>query len=215
MYSYTRKLFSLLFPHFCASCGSESAEAAICSACRKTVRPNYSDVFTVRGVEVRYLFEYHNPLICNLISLFKYDGIVEIANFFGDQACLFLEQDQLALDQDWIITWVPMHPRRMRIRGFNQSELVARLIADYFGARAVTLLEKQKQTKPQAKLNRENRLLNLEGAFKLSNQLTERQFSPVLLIDDVCTTGSTLFECVQTLDSAGFKEIYPLVLARD
>lgn len=215
MYSYARKLFSLVFPHLCAGCGSEAADFAVCESCRKFLKFSFSGPEQFGNFKLHHLYDYHQPLVRSLIHLLKYDGVLEIANFFGDQACLYLEQNSLTVDTDWIISWVPLHPHKQRMRGFNQSELVARLIADYFGARALELLEKRKATVSQARLNQEQRTHNLRGCFSISCPEDELAARPILLIDDVCTTASTLKECVKVLRENGAKNISCLVIARD
>ena len=112
-----------------------------------------------------------------------------------------------------VIAPVPLHPRRERERGFNQSELLAGAAAEELGlplSRAN--LRRHRYTPPQARLSGGARGDNVRGAFSV---LTPGEFSgaKVILVDDVFTTGSTAAECGQALISAGAREVYVLVLA--
>lgn len=99
------------------------------------------------------------------------------------------------------ITFVPMHKKPLKKRGFNQSELLANELSRELNIPCITTLEKTKNTKPQHTLRGVKRLNNLKGAFKAIDKkgLSNRS---VLLIDDVITTGTTLGECCKTLTKA-------------
>jgi len=112
---------------------------------------------------------------------------------------------------------VPLHPRKKRQRGFNQAELLGKIIAekmdwgfnDWF-------LVRQRHTKSQSKLKGQQRRENVKGVFKV-NQEGSQTFSGisyVILFDDVWTTGSTLRECGQVLKEVKVKKVWGLTLAR-
>lgn len=106
---------------------------------------------------------------------------------------------------------VPLSIKRIHERGYNQSELLARVVADHFSLKMeVNLLKKIKEIKPQFKLEREERLSNIKGAFSCS----PLEGKNVLLIDDIYTTGATVLEASSALKAAGAKHIYILTLAR-
>jgi len=111
-----------------------------------------------------------------------------------------------------VVVPVPLTLRRLRKRGFNQAELLAREVARALNLPLFLTLVKARETTPQTGLKREQRMDNLKGAFKV-----ERPFlvanKTVLLIDDVFTTGATIEECSRTLTSAGAKEVYVLTVA--
>jgi ComF family protein len=109
---------------------------------------------------------------------------------------------------------VPLHPKRLRQRSFNQSLLLARPVAaglnvdlDYLSLRRIRF------TQPQANLTSDERKKNVRRAFGVMepNGLEGRK---VLLVDDVATTGSTLNECARVLKKAGVKEVFCLTIAR-
>ncbi len=111
-----------------------------------------------------------------------------------------------------LVTCVPMNPTKLRERGYNQSELLAKNFAAKLGKPFTPdLLKKTKKTLTQAHLKRSERLGNLEGAFTCTVKI--RSKFTILLIDDVVTTGSTLQECAKVLKKAGAGKVNALTLA--
>ncbi len=112
-----------------------------------------------------------------------------------------------------VVVPVPLHRSSERERGYNQSELMARVVAADadlpFGRR---LLRRVRKTAPQiAMAAYEDRRRNIEGAFECRDDLDGQR---VLLIDDVVTTGSTMSACAEALKAAGARSVWGLALAR-
>ncbi|MGE4554497.1 MAG: ComF family protein [Desulfovibrionaceae bacterium] len=108
---------------------------------------------------------------------------------------------------------VPLHPRRLRWRGYNQSLELARGLALRLDRPAEPrALVRLRHTVPQSRLSAAERLVNLKGAFEADEGLVRGR--AVLLVDDVSTTGSTLRECAEALNAAGAARVDVLVLAR-
>ena len=108
---------------------------------------------------------------------------------------------------------VPMTPGRQRVRGYNQAERIARVVARELELEIDTrTLIRQRNVRPQVGLTRAARQQNLAGVFKVRdrNVVTNRS---ILVMDDVTTTGSTLHETASTLKSAGAVAVYGLTLA--
>jgi ComF family protein len=114
-----------------------------------------------------------------------------------------------------LIVPVPLHPRRLRERGFNQSGLLAGEFARRIKAPvSYDALRRKSQTLPQTRLNREERLRNVKGAFEISDAGKVRG-RRILLVDDVFTTGTTLSECARTLKrKGGASEVHALTVTR-
>lgn len=110
---------------------------------------------------------------------------------------------------------VPLHTSRLEERGFNQSEVLAHAISKLSGVPVRPMLARTVNTPQQAKLSRDDRVANVEGAFAMMSGwvpvLTERY----LLIDDVRTTGATLRSCATTLVLAGSGPVSALTFALD
>jgi len=108
---------------------------------------------------------------------------------------------------------VALHPKRSRQRGFNQAELLARIVGQYYEKPVVAALARVKNTHSQFDLPRDKRLVNVKGAFKVSDHRLVFN-KKILLIDDIYTTGSTIAECGKALSIAGAKGVEVLTLAR-
>lgn len=108
---------------------------------------------------------------------------------------------------------IPMHPEKQKKRGFNQAELIAKGFCDVTNMPyQPELLRRIKNTKPQIETkSKEERLENLSSAFVSPSQKTKY---PILLIDDIYTTGATIGEAIKTLSANNLKVAAILVLAR-
>jgi ComF family protein len=108
---------------------------------------------------------------------------------------------------------VPLHPRRLLSRGFNQSRELARLIVARHGVPVrQEALERVRRTTPQMELSRQARAENIRGALSAKRRMLEGK--AVLLVDDIMTTGATLEECARAMLDAGAQRVDVLVLAR-
>jgi len=113
-----------------------------------------------------------------------------------------------------MIMAVPLHPKRLREREFNQSILLAREISKALKLPLIlNNLQRIRWTRPQIELKGKERLMNVKGAFTLRDP-KEVKGKSILLIDDVYTTGATVQECSKVLKKAGAEKIYVLTLAR-
>lgn len=156
------------------------------------------------------LFDYGENAMSKLIKMFKYNYLLEIADIFKKIITDAKFNDTWS---DFIIISVPLHARRERERGFNQSEIIAKLFAEKLGLGINKNLHRVIYTAQQAKLSGEQRRANLKNAFVFSS---EGKAAPekVLLVDDVFTTGATMQECARVLKNNGVKIVWGLVLAR-
>jgi ComF family protein len=116
-----------------------------------------------------------------------------------------------------ILLPVPLHPERLRERGYNQSALLARTCANKLGITyREDLLVRQRATSPQVGLSFHERLCNVSGAFQAAFPFTTEALAGrrILIVDDVCTTGATIEACAAPLFAAGARSVWGLVLAR-
>ncbi|MDP7040667.1 MAG: ComF family protein [Myxococcota bacterium] len=105
---------------------------------------------------------------------------------------------------------VPLGKQRLKTRGFNQSAVLARKIAQIWQKKPHYILERTRETAPQSGLSQEERESNMADAFKADAQ---NPVENILLIDDVVTTGATLKSAAQSLKKAGIQRVYALTLA--
>jgi ComF family protein len=158
----------------------------------------------------RAVFLYQEPLK-KVIHRFKYQGktdcLPSFARFAGNLPQLAGEERP-----DWIVP-VPLHPTRLRERGFNQSLLLARAFFPKDRRIIPDLLVRLRPTEPQTTFNGAARRANLKNAFAVlqPHRLAGKK---ILLIDDVYTTGTTVNECARVLKKAGAAEVAVLTLAR-
>jgi ComF family protein len=132
----------------------------------------------------------------------------------GPLGALLLERTPLAVGVYDIMLPVPLHVQRLRWRGFNQAQLLARPLAHAAGVRLDPYsLERVRPTRPQVELDEKERRHNVAGAFRVlrPKAVAGRR---VLLVDDVYTTGATVDECSRVLLRAGAQSVDVLALAR-
>lgn len=109
---------------------------------------------------------------------------------------------------------IPLHKKRESFRGFNQAQLLADHLSELTKYPVVNILKREINTVSQATLNRNHRLKNMEGAFVIDSKNTPSKNTPLMLVDDVCTTLSTFKAAAQTLQKHGYKIVLCTALAQ-
>ena len=215
----------LLFPPSCAVCGREGyflcgecenslprlqrpycsrcaapGSARLCSWCLATA-PAYD------GVKAPYLRE---GVVREMVYGLKYRNLRASAPELGRLLATHLRSDPIPAD---VLVPVPLHVRRERERGYNQSDLLAREVSKHTNIPVATgVLRRTRDTPPQVSMSSpEERRQNIEGAFQSTSELHGQR---VLLIDNVVTTGATMSACAGPLKEAGASSVWGLVLAR-
>ena len=194
----------------CIGCKRNTPFGQTCFLCTKT---NSMDQLLI-------VADYKNPLLEKSLKFFKYRFISDMERPLSVLMKRYLKW--LTLDKKFnvfesnpLLVPIPLHPRRLNWRGFNQSELLAKDLADTFQMEmADDVIERTVNTIPQVDIKeREERLKNLNGIFEIKNgsRIVGRE---ILLIDDVCTTGATLNECARALKANGASKVVALVIAR-
>jgi len=141
--------------------------------------------------------------------MLKFDREAAVARCLGRYLADALRTEGLETAIDWV-TFVPMSRRDRRERGFNQAERLAREVGRRIGVPVKRSLAKTMRTPPQGRLSAAERRNNLRGAFRPIRSEPGR----VLLVDDICTTGSTVEECAQALRRGGVQSVTVLAVAR-
>lgn len=192
----------------------------VCADCQKRSAPEHITLDSLVAAT-----KYKESNISKLVHLYKYNFVEDLHSSLGRLLTKSLLQTQLPIPD--IILPVPLHPRRLRWRGFNQSLLLANHIADnltpgFSIPTSSDLLIRKKYTSPQMKVkNYTERKENMQNAFAInlccSDPITSEKFlkgKTVLLVDDIATTGATLFECARVLKKADAKKVFGVVIAR-
>ncbi|CAM3428030.1 ComF family protein [Deinococcus deserti] len=200
-----------LLPRSCPGCGQQlGPEAGLCSGCRAALKPqvqSHSPLSSRAEPHLVTLGAYRGPLRRSVRAL-KYSGARDLAGILGGALAR-------GVPPEWrveAVIPVPLHVSRQRERGFNQSELLACRLAHELGAVCVPkALMRGRQGLSQARQQGAQRQ-NLHGHFQAD--LRNLPSGPVLLLDDVLTSGRTLLACRDALQEAGVGELYYAVVAR-
>lgn len=184
---------------YCSLCANPGA-AQVCSWCAETAPP-------FDGIRAPYLMA---GAVKEMVYGLKYRNLRASAPWLGGLMAAHLERDHIPAD---VLIPVPLHKRRERERGYNQSELLALEVGKRTGIPVnVGALKRVKDTAPQVSVrSHEERRRNIEGAFQCTGEVGGLR---VLLIDDVVTTGSTMAACAGPLKDAGAASVWGLSLAR-
>lgn len=188
----------------CLRCGKPLGEAgARREYCADCVKKNH---FFVQG---RAVFVYQGAITGSMYRL-KYSNRRDYAPVFAGEAYRVLG-DWIRRIQPQALIPVPLHPSRMRRRGYNQAELIAAALSELTGIpMEKRLVVRKVNTSPQKKLNEQERKNNLKNAFQMSKNIV--QLTKVLLVDDIYTTGSTVDAVAETLMRAGILKVYVLCI---
>ncbi|PJA42759.1 hypothetical protein CO176_01580 [Candidatus Woesebacteria bacterium CG_4_9_14_3_um_filter_39_10] len=198
-------ILDLFFPKKCLECGLSGKY--ICENCLKKVPPRGWTSKTAYTI-----FKYEGVIRKAIISL-KYKYSTDIAEELATHLTRVLKRENINLDEACLVP-IPLHWYRYNFRGFNQSEVVGRLIAKKMDWKFIPdLLIRNKSTVPQVQLTGSARRKNLRGAFVL-NPVCVLHSTYYILFDDVLTTGSTLLEASKVLRAGGAKRILCLTIAK-
>jgi ComF family protein len=145
---------------------------------------------------------------------FKFKSRKNLAEPLGIALVKYLSQTPaLNIQEIDVVIPVPLHPWRLRERGYNQVHLLADSLNKYYGIPVVPALLRTRATASQFDLPREKRFENVSGAFKVTDSQAIYN-KRLLLLDDIYTTGATAAECAKTLKIAGAKRIEIMALSR-
>jgi ComF family protein len=203
-----RSLASLLAPPFCAACtGAAGRSEPLCGECRRALRWLTAGA-EVAGVEVWAPVAYEGPAQA-LVRALKFRGAWTAAEAMAAQ--MVAGAPRGVLDGGRLVP-VPLHPRRMRRRGFNQADRLAAAIARRTGLPACDCLERSGPSITQVGRDRAARLEGVAGTVSVRDGADAPRRA--VLVDDVATTGATLGACAAALRAAGAGEVSAVVYAR-
>ena len=184
---------------FCCSKPLERAEQEYCKDCGK-----------IRQFQQGLGIFPYSTLLQNSLFQLKYGKRQEYGTFYGELAAYYSRDKIKNWEIDMVIP-IPLHPRRLEKRGYNQAEIIAQAFGKKLDISVEKkILKRQKNTKPQKELNHQERKKNMKNAFVVQKKLNGEN---ILLIDDIYTTGSTIEEAAKELKKAGAQNIFFLTIA--
>lgn len=199
-------LLDLIYRKKCYFCGSAKYSLKMCPKCFEKLE--YSSFIPNRiidGVNIYCAGEYNKELQ-KLIRGVKYHKQRELAYYQAKFMYDYFVQIEQLRNGNYELIPVPLHANRIKKRKYNHMELVCEEFSKLSGFPCnFDLIKRVKDTKPQYKLNRKERMMNLNKAFEVNKEFISGK--TLLLMDDICTTGSTFEEMIMTLKSAGVEEI--------
>jgi len=236
--AFIRKYFSSFFRLFfvpqCPICCEPQATDNVCvncfssisflaASCKKCQEPFE---YHVPGVEVcqncsaiMNELDFYDQMICamkynevikNLVVRFKNQHDFGLAKLFTKWII-----NRKKFDSDYIIVPVPLFKKRIIKRGYNQSLILAKCLAESAGMKYMNVLERTRDTNSQATKTIQERADNVKNAFALNKKYLEFvRGKNFIILDDVITTGATLFECAKILHKGGAKNIELVAIAR-
>ena len=217
---YTEDLINLLFPDLCNGCGNllYRGEKNICTKCLYDLPYTdfhlYEDNLVAKqlwgrmpvNAAMAMLYFKKGTKVQNLIHSLKYKGKTEVGLTLGKLLANRLLKSEMYADIDLVIP-VPLHEKKLRQRGYNQSEYIATGLAEGLGVAVSTKnLTRNKSTESQTKKARYTRYENMQDVFSVKNE-TDLLNKHILLVDDVITTGATLEACGNVLINNGIKKL--------
>lgn len=206
--------------YICPSCWKKAKKLLppLCSKCSKPIDYVSSiNLCPECNTHKRYFELSKSPFlyegeIKKAIYKYKYYNKHYYYKFFGNILINFMKENNY-LNFDYIVS-VPLHSSKMRIRGYNQSELIAKYLSKELNIPYFDALKRTRKTIKQSTQSKEERRKNLENAFSIKNSPIELIHKTVLLVDDIYTTGSTVNECSKVLINYGIKKVYVITIAR-
>ncbi|MCX6812414.1 MAG: ComF family protein [Candidatus Berkelbacteria bacterium] len=185
----------------CPKCGKITPSGQFCKSCK--------DESLLTGLLISA--DYRRGPVKEMIHHLKYSGQRELALPLAKLLVSRLKISKLR--GQIVVVPVPLHIHRQRLRGFNQSELLARAVCTKLNLAGANALKRIKFKKTQVESKGKERRENLIGAFKcVDGEIIKNK--TIVLVDDVSTTGATLEECAKVLRLAGARQVWGLVVAR-
>ena len=202
----------LLFPSRCVLCGREGD--LICESCSRSFpqRLDPDAIPKLSGIRAARAAWPYEGSVREIVRRYKYNGLRSLAPVLASEMAHVLREWDPAID---LIVHVPVHPARLRERGFDQSDLLARELLPVAQLASAPALVRLRETAVQARaMNAAQRSENVRGAFHVPDPAQIRRAN-ILLIDDVLTTGATLIEAGRALRRGGARTVYALTLAHE
>lgn len=196
-----------LMENNCPLCGKLVKNYGLCHDCYDLINKNPTFYYDIEGLDDLIVSSTYAGIMRRLIIDFKFKGKLSYGEIISEIMIEKLLEKNLSEE---VITFVPMHPRRERERGYNQSKILAETIAKNLDLKCQGVFEKVKDTKFQVGLKKDQRQENLKNAFEVIKIPEE-----IIIVDDVITTGTTISELVKVAKASGIKKVTALIAATE
>jgi competence protein ComFC len=229
-------LIELFYPSNCVGCGrpqdlgillcdqckgtSPRIQAPFCRCCSRPFEGLLAGEFSCPNCEDRtpafdcVVSKYQaKGVLRDLIHRFKYGRQFYLRRVLAEYLIEAMQDARIVADPADCLVPVPLHPTRLRERGFNQAEALAETLSKRTRLPILRCIERQRYTNTQTRFDRVERMQNLRNAFALGKNSDVRG-KHLVLLDDVMTTGSTLHECALVLRAAGAESVRAITVAR-
>lgn len=201
------RILNLLFPPKCVLCRKvlTHEQTDLCPNCREM-----APVFPESKLKLSFLAHwtglwYYKDDVRSSLLRYKFGGQRGYAQSYG--RLLAMKLQRMGWDDIDVLTYIPISRRRRFVRGYDQTQLVAQVVAEELGLPLTTAVKKIRHTKPQSTLgDASHRRANILGAYRIIDPAMING-KRVLLLDDIVTTGATAGECARVLLTAGAKEV--------
>lgn len=205
------KILDWIFPKTCSGCKTLIEKGFLCPSCYEKIKINNDKpLIIVENIEVYSATSYANP-ISNLIKGLKYNHKKKNSKFLAKILYNYISKNNINF-QNYEIIPVPLHKKRLKKRNYNHMSLIAKEFSKLSELPInENLVKRTKNTKPQHNLNPTERRKNLKNAFELN--LKAYTGKPLLIIDDIYTTGSTINEVITCLKQHQVNNISVLILS--
>ena len=202
---------SLIFPHYCPSCGKnlEDGSGWLCPECWSSLTaPGRGIWWHVPKLRDKVIVAFlYNDTTRDLTHQMKFNGRTDIAAELGVRAALRIKDLVVESGIAGVVP-VPLHPVRVRERGYDQNLVIARSAAECLDLPLITgLIKRVKNRPPQSRLSNIARLSNLRGAFAPTEANIKAFKDAVLLVDDIIHTGATALGCISALTRTGVRDV--------
>lgn len=201
-----KSFIDLIYKKKCYFCFNSKYSLTMCPECYDKLQfCNFEVNRIIDGVDV-YCAGVYTKELQKLIRGLKYHKQKDLAFYQAKFMYEYFQSIDALKDKNFELIPVPLHKNRIKSRKYNHMELVCKEFSLLSGFKCnFNLIERIKDTKPQYKLSRAERLENLQHAFTVNKDFVPQ--NPVLIFDDICTTGATFEEIIKELKSNGINEI--------
>lgn len=216
-------LLDIIFPKTCVACNKFGSylckdclkkvdyfQTQVCCECYKSAIGGQTHPYCRKsgGVDGVISFVNYKSPVRELVSQLKYKFTTDLLLEFTVK---FRFDKDTVKGKNWTVIPLPLHQNRQNFRGFNQAELLGKVIAEALDLNLdTTILKKSSNTKPQVGLRKTERKDNIKDAFQVAGKVTSEDY---FIFDDVWTSGASLKEAARALKKAGAQTVWGLTLA--